>query len=61
MSAWQEFYLFFATIQVLDSDIKITDKFHFCRRKKYVIILSLCTQRCYGRHTCNVSRKSVNH
>ena len=24
-----------------------------------VIILSLCTQRCYGRH--NVSRKSVNH
>ena len=29
----------------------------FCR--KNVIILSLCTQRCYGRH--NVSRKSVNH
>ena len=26
---------------------------------KNVIILSLCTQRCYGRH--NVSRKSVNH
>ena len=26
---------------------------------KKVIILSLCTQRCYGRH--NVSRKSVNH
>ena len=24
-----------------------------------VIILSLCTQRCYGRH--NVSRKSINH
>ena len=26
---------------------------------KTVIILSLCTQRCYGRH--NVSRKSINH
>ena len=36
---------------------KITLKAHFCR--KNVIILSLCTQRCYGRH--NVSRKSVNH
>ena len=24
-----------------------------------VIILSLCTQRCYGRH--NVSRKLINH
>ena len=30
-------------------------KSHFCR--KNVIILSLCTQRCYGRH--NVSRKSI--
>ena len=27
--------------------------------RKSVIILSLCTQRCYGRH--NVSRKSTNH
>ena len=36
-------------------DIKITLKF-WC---KNVIILSLCTQHCYGRH--NVSRKSVNH
>ena len=26
---------------------------------KNVIILSLCTQRCYGR--LNVSRKSINH
>ena len=26
---------------------------------KNVILLSLCTQRCYGRH--NVFRKSVNH
>ena len=34
-----------------------TLKSHFCC--KYVIILSLCTQRCYGRH--NVSRKSINH
>ena len=32
-------------------------KSHFCR--KNVIILSLFTQRCYGRH--NVSRKSINH
>ena len=30
---------------------------HFCRTN--VIILSLCTLRCYGRH--NVSRKSINH
>ena len=37
--------------------IKITLKSHFCR--KNVIFLSLCTQRCYGRH--NVSRKSINH
>ena len=36
---------------------KITSKSHFCH--KNVIILSLCTKRCYGRH--NVSRKSVNH
>ena len=27
--------------------------------RKNVIILSLCTQRCYGHH--NVSRKSINH
>ena len=38
-------------------DIKVTFKYHFLR--KNVNILSLCTQRCYGRH--NVSRKSVNH
>ena len=41
----------------LSCDIKITLKSHFWR--KNVMILSLCTQRCYGRH--NVSRKSVNH
>ena len=33
-----------------------TLKSHFWR--KNLIILSLCTQRCYGRHT--VSRKSIN-
>ena len=41
----------------LSYDIKITLKSHFCR--KNVIMLSLCTQRCYGRH--NISRKSVNN
>ena len=30
---------------------------HFWREN--VILLSLCTQRCYGRH--HVSRKSINH
>ena len=35
--------------------MKITLKFHFL--SKNVTVLSLCTQRCYGRH--NVSRKSV--
>ena len=39
----------------LSYDIMITLKYHFCR--KNVIILSLCTQRCYGRH--NISRKLV--
>ena len=34
-----------------------TLKSHFWR--KNVIILSLYTQRCYGRH--NVPRKSINH
>ena len=47
--------------RILDSiyhnDIKITLKSQFCR--KNVIILSLYTQHCYGRH--NVSRKSINH
>ena len=45
--------------RMLDSiyHMKNTLKSHFWRKK--VIILSLCTQRCYGRH--NVSRKSKNH
>ena len=44
--------------RMLDSIYHMTNtlKFHFWR--KNVIILSLCTQRCYGRH--NVSRKSIN-
>ena len=42
--------------RMLDSIYHMTLS-HFCR--KNVIILSLCTQRCYGRH--NVSRKSINH
>ena len=41
----------------LSYDIKITLKSHFCR--KNFKILTLCMQRCFGRH--NVSRKSVNH
>ena len=45
--------------RMLDSIYHMTNtlKSHFYR--KNVIILSLCTQRCYGRH--NVSRKSINH
>ena len=39
----------------LSYDIKITLKSNFCRIN--VIIMPLCTQRCYGRH--NVPRKSV--
>ena len=45
--------------RMLDSIYHMTNtlKSHFWR--KNVIILSLCTQRYYGRH--NVSRKSINH
>ena len=45
--------------RILDSIYHMTNilKSHFWR--KNVIILSLCAQRCYGRH--NVSRKSINH
>ena len=42
---------------ILSCDIKITLKSHFCRKNN--IILSLCMQRCYGRH--NDSRKSIHH
>ena len=43
--------------RMLDSIYHMTNTLesHFWR--KNVIILSLCTQRCYGRH--NVSRKSI--
>ena len=45
--------------RMLDSIHHMTNtlKSHFWR--KSVIILSLCAQRCYGRH--DVSRKSINH
>ena len=45
--------------RMLDSIYHMTNtlKSHFWR--KNLIILSLCTQRCNGRH--NVSRKSINH
>ena len=45
--------------RMLDSIYHMTLRLesHICR--KNVIILSLCKQRCYGRH--NVSRKSINN
>ena len=45
--------------RMLDSIYHMTNtlKSHFWR--KNVMLLSLCTQRFYGRH--NVSRKSINH
>ena len=46
--------------RMLDSIYHMTNSLklsHFWR--KNVILLSLCTQRFYGRH--NVSRKSINH
>ena len=55
-----EFYKFNNTrSRMLDSIYHMTNtlKSHFWR--KNVIILSFCTQRCYGRH--NVSRKLINH
>ena len=42
--------------RILDSIYHMI-KSHSCR--KSVIIFTLCTQRCYGRH--KVSRKSINH
>ena len=45
--------------RMLDSIYHITDTLKSHSRRKNVIILSLCMQRCYGRH--NVSRKSINH
>ena len=44
--------------RMLDSIYHMTNtlKSHFWRKN---VIMSLCTQRCYGRH--NASRKSINH
>ena len=44
---------------MLDSIYHTTNTLNPDFWSKNVIILSLCTQRCYGRH--NVSRKSINH
>ena len=45
--------------RMLDSIYHMTNtlKSHFWH--KIVMILPLCTQRCYGSH--NISRKSINH
>ena len=55
-----EFNKFNNTIaRMLDSIYHMTNTLKSYFWRKNVIILSLCTQRCYGRH--NVSRKSINH
>ena len=57
---YNEFSKFnYTKARMLDSIYHMTNtlKTHFWR--KNVIILSLCTQRCFGCH--NVSRKSINH
>ena len=45
--------------RLLDSIYHMTNTLKSHIWRKNVIILSLCTQRCYGCH--NVSHKSVNH
>ena len=45
--------------RMLDSIYHMTNTLKSDFWCKNVIILSLCTQRCYGRH--NVSRKSINY
>ena len=45
--------------RMLDSIYHMTNTLKSYFGSKHVMILSLCTQRCYGRH--NVSRKSINH
>ena len=45
--------------RMLDSIYHMTNTLKFDFWHKNVIILSLCTQRCFGRH--NVSCKSINH
>ena len=44
--------------RMLDSIYHMTNTLKSYFWRKNVIILSLCMQRCYGRH--NVSRKSIN-
>ena len=45
--------------RMLDSIYHMTNTLKSDIWRKNVIIFSLCTQRCYGRH--NVSRISINH
>ena len=45
--------------RMLDSIYHMTNTLKSYFWRKNVILLSLCAQRCYGRH--NVSRKSINH
>ena len=45
--------------RMLDSIYHMTNTLKSYFWRKNVIILSLCTQRCHGRH--DVSRKSINH
>ena len=45
--------------QMLDSIYHMTNALKSQFWRKNVMILSLCTQRCYGRY--NVSRISINH
>ena len=45
--------------RILDSIFHMTNTLKSDFWRKNVIILSLCTQRCYGRN--NISRKSINH
>ena len=45
--------------RMLDFIYNMTKTLNSLFWRKNVMILSLCTQRCYGRH--NVSRQSINH
>ena len=46
---------------MLDSIYHMTNTLKSDFWHKNVIILSLCTQRCYGRHNVSRARKSINH
>ena len=45
--------------QILDPIYHMTNSFKSNFWRQNVILVSLCTQRCYGPH--NVSGKSINH